>query len=482
MARPFDYFVIFAEMRTGSNFLEANLNAFDGIDCHGEAFNPHFIGFPGREDLLGVTQAERDENPRRLLRAIRKQSGGIGGFRFFNDHDPRVLDHVLEDRRCAKIVLTRNPVDSYVSWKIAQQTGQWKLTNVTKRKDSKARFDRDEFEAHLARLQEFQVSLMRALQTSGQTAYYIAYEDLQDIAVMNGLATFLGVEEQREAINRSLKRQNPEPALEKVDNPDEMRAALARLDRFNLTRTPNFEPRRGPLVPSYSGGLRTPLLYMPIRSGPEATVLAWLAGLDDGAPGDLATGFNQRSLRTWKEERPGHRSFTVIRHPVARAHAAFCRFILPVEGGMQGIRRTLRRAHGMDLPDDWPDPGWDLARHRAQFAEWLRFLKANLAGQTGVRVDGHWATQAQCLQGMAEYTLPDMIVREDEMAVYLPALAQQVGHPAPGDPAAVPAPAPFALSEVYDDEIEALAREAYPRDYIMFGFADWGGAPGPQAA
>ena len=31
----FDYFVVFAEMRTGSNFLEANINAFDGLTCHG---------------------------------------------------------------------------------------------------------------------------------------------------------------------------------------------------------------------------------------------------------------------------------------------------------------------------------------------------------------------------------------------------------------------------------------------------------------
>ena len=52
----FDYFVVFAEMRTGSNFLEANINAFDGLSCLGEAFNPHFIGYPDNEKILGVTQ------------------------------------------------------------------------------------------------------------------------------------------------------------------------------------------------------------------------------------------------------------------------------------------------------------------------------------------------------------------------------------------------------------------------------------------
>ncbi|TNF60303.1 MAG: nodulation protein NodH, partial [Rhodobacteraceae bacterium] len=129
MGRPFDYFVVFAEMRTGSNFLETNLNALEGVTCHGEAFNPHFIGYPKKDSLLGLTQAQRDADPMALLARIADQPGELAGFRFFHDHDPRVLDPILDDPRCAKIVLTRNPLDSYVSWKIAQATGQWKLTN-----------------------------------------------------------------------------------------------------------------------------------------------------------------------------------------------------------------------------------------------------------------------------------------------------------------------------------------------------------------
>ena len=60
MPSDFDYFIVLAEMRTGSNFLETNLNAFEGVACHGEAFNPHFIGYPNRDQLLGLTQAQRD--------------------------------------------------------------------------------------------------------------------------------------------------------------------------------------------------------------------------------------------------------------------------------------------------------------------------------------------------------------------------------------------------------------------------------------
>lgn len=50
----------------------------------------------------------------------------------------------------------------------------------------------------------------------------------------------------------------------------------------------------------------------------------------------------------------------------------------------------------------------------------------------------------------------------------------QVGHPDPGEPVPVPNEAPYGLAQIYDDEIETLAQEAYPRDYTMFGFAEWG--------
>jgi hypothetical protein len=31
------------------------------------------------------------------------------------------------------------------------------------------------------------------------------------------------------------------------------------------------------------------------------------------------------------------------------------------------------------------------------------------------------------------------------------------------------------LQSIYDDEIESAARAAYQRDYVGFGFGDWGG-------
>lgn len=473
MSDRFDYFIVFAEMRTGSNFLETNINAFPNLSCLGEAFNPHFIGYPNKTDCLGVTQDMREADPQRLIDTI-KSAPGLNGFRFFHDHDPRVLDIALADPRCAKIVLTRNPVDSYVSWKIAQATGQWKLTNIKRRKDAQAEFDAAEFSDHLAALQEFQVFLLNALQTTGQTAFYLAYEDLQDLAVMNGMARFLGQADQLDGLDKSLKVQNPQPVSEKVENFAQMQAALAQLDRFDLSRTPNFEPRRGAAVPSYIAGADTPLLFLPIRGAPESVVRRWLAALDGVTPADLPSKFKQGSLKDWKKSNTGHRSFTVLRHPVARAHQVFCRRILSTgKGSFNEIRQTLRRQFKLSIPGREPDETYDRAAHYTAFLEFIGFLKQNLAGQTGVRVDAHWASQTQIIQGFADYALPDFILREDEMGAWLPGIAMGLGRNDAPDLEQEQADAPFVLSDIYDTQIETAVRQVYMRDYINFGFDDW---------
>ena len=470
----FDYFVVFAEMRTGSNFLEANLNAFPGLACVGEAFNPHFPGYPNKDDCLGITLDQRQADPQSLIEMVKAQDQ-LTGFRFFHDHDPRVLDTILNDPRCGKIILTRNPVDSYVSWKIAQSTGQWKLTDVRRRKETEAvSFDAEEFEAHMQQLQAFQVRLLNAMQVTGQTPFYVAYEDLQDVAVMNGLARWLGQADELDKLDDKLKRQNPAPLSEKVDNFDGMEQALARLDRFNLNRTPNFEPRRGPNVPSYQAAAKTPLLYMPVRGEIDRQISDWMAELDGVTRQDLPGKFTQKTLRQWMRKNPGFRSFTVIRHPVARAHAVFCKRIVGTGHNAFGeIRQTLRQKYKLPIPGRNGEGDYPLEDHRQAFKMFLDFLKANLTGQTSIRVDQVWATQVSVLEGMSGFCLPDLILREDEIADALPDLARKVGHPAPPALTNATDDTPYPLASIYDAEIEKKTADAYQRDYLLFGFKKW---------
>lgn len=458
----FESFVIFAEMRTGSNLLEAAINELSGVTCHGEAFNPALIGYPKKTELLGVTRAARDADPLVLWSRI-QQAPGLNGCRYFHDHDPRVLTAMISDPRCAKIVLTRNPIESYVSLKIARSTGQWKLGDAKHRKAAQAQFEAAEFEAHLATLQGFQIVLMNALQKSGQVAFYIDYEDVQDIGVLNGLAAWLGVEGRLDALPSSLVVQNPEGLEEKVGNFAAMEASLARMDRFNLNRTPNFEPRRGPGVPSFIG-CGAGLLYMPLRPALDVPLRAWMAAL-----GPLEENFSQKTLRQWKRKHGGHRSFTVLRHPLMRAHLAFAAVL--GWANMAEVRSVLRQSYKLPLPAEGKAlAAGDWAEALLAFIHWL---KANLNAQTSLPVHPVWATQSATLQGFAQFALPDLLAREERLGDDLAYLAQSLGLEAPAFEAVQADTAPVKLADIWRPELEQAAQEAYTRDFMQFGFSAW---------
>ena len=193
-AARFDYFVVLAGMRTGSNLLEEQLAAMPGIESHGELFNPHFFGKPEVFSKWGLSMQARDSDPRRVIGLMRDNSQGLPGFRLFFDHDMRAIDQVLADPKAAKIILTRRPIDSYVSLKIARKTGQWWLGDLTSARAAKVPFDAEEYVDFLNDLSGFQTQIARALQTTGQTAFHIAYDDLSDEDVLAGLGNFLGAD------------------------------------------------------------------------------------------------------------------------------------------------------------------------------------------------------------------------------------------------------------------------------------------------
>ncbi len=454
MGQPFTAFVIFAAMRTGSNFLEETLKTLPGVTLHGEPFNPAFIAYPNRDTHLGLTRADRDRDPLQLLSRI-MSAPGLNGFRYFPGHDPRVQDALIADPAIAKIVLTRNPTESYVSLKIARETGQWKLTDNRRRRDARATFNEDEFGTYLDELRDFQSTLRLGLQAAGQSAFYLDYAELGDGAVLTGLARYLGVQIDSLPPARSIVPQNPEPLADKVANPDQMAAALARLQPFDILRSPDFEPARGPSVRGFMAARMAPLLFQPLRGGPTDRIRDWLA-LWGGLDGD----FTQASLRDWMRARAPHRRFTVVSHPVLRAwratQAIFDQDALPALKAQ--LLRDLKITPATDP--------------RERFLRFLAFAKSGLRGQTPHRPDPLWASQTALVQGLAAFASPDAVLREDRLEQGLASLCADLDLPMQALP---PPPPDRGLAAVYGADIEAAARAAYGRDYLTFGF-------GPYAA
>ncbi|MFD1796698.1 hypothetical protein FQV27_12815 [Paracoccus aurantiacus] len=455
-------FVIFAEMRTGSNLLEATLNAIKHVTCFGEAFNPYMLGWPGTDQIRGITRDEREADPMRLLDAITSRDGHLSGFRYFHDHDPRVFDAIMANRRCAKIILTRNPVDSFVSTELARQTNQWKLNQTETPIPAAIEFDGAAFQKTLSEIQEFQARILRGLQVSGQAAFWLNYDDLRDAEVMTGLLHWLGRTDLAQ-VNPASDQvpQNPREMSGKVSNFAQMQTELSAMDPFQLSRIPTFEPRRGPAVPSFltvetGGGL----LYMPIRGGPADTVTDWLRATG----GEIARDFNQSTLRGWLREHPQHRSFTVLRHPLRRAWSAFGQLL---GGAAPDLRQQMREIHRVPLPPDEALFEMSEDDQARLFADFLAFLRRSMNGQTSLPLLPVWASQTEVIAGFSRFLSPDMILREDMLSRDFGWLAEAAGVTAPdvGAPEAMP-------DFLSDKPLQQAARAAYLRDYIQFGFTN----------
>ncbi|WP_299841650.1 hypothetical protein [uncultured Paracoccus sp.] len=463
MSQDFRSFVIFAEMRTGSNLLEATMNAVKGVTCFGEAFNPYMLGWPDVDKLRGLTMAEREADPLKLLALLMDKPGHLPGFRYFHDHDPRVFDAIMAERSCAKIILTRNPLDSYVSTRLAWETNQWKLNQTETPIPAKIDFSGDEFRRMLGEIEDFLARVQRGLQVTGQTAFWLTYDDLRNAEVMTGMMHWLG----RDDLDKVMPAndqvpQNPREMAEKVENVDEMQAALAAMDPFGLSRIPTFEPRRGPAVPSFvAADAGAGLVFMPVRGGPTNMLRDWLAGL-----GPTTGDFTQNSLRQWKRAHPGHRSFTVLRHPLRRAWTAFRAL---VEGENAELRQLMRDLHRVPLPEEAALADMGADQSAALFADFLNFLRRNLNGQTTLSTHPGWASQTEVLAGFARFATPDLLLREDRLAEEIGWLAASVGL----NPRKAGLPAAESFPDfLADPSLQKAAKAAYLRDYVSFGFDD----------
>ena len=472
MMQKFEYFVVLAGMRTGSNLLEEHLSAMPGITSFGELFNPHFFGKPDVTTQFGLSMKARDSDPLRVIGAMRDSATGLPGFRLFYDHDTRAIDHVLADPAAAKIILTRRPLDSYVSLKIARKTGQWWLGDMTSARVAKVPFDAEEYGEFVNTLNGFQEKLKHALQVTGQTAFHIGYDDLSDDDVIAGLGRFLGADGPPDQSKVRAKVQNPTPVGARLTNSTVAEEALRTLETPDLGHLPNFEPGRGPGLKFFRVCHTAPLLYMPIRGAGHDPVPDWLRSVDPD--GEIRGGMTQKDLRRWKRQNPGHRSFTVLRHPLDRAYDAFCRFILPKdEESHADIRDALVSRYDVPLPEDLNQDAYGLDQHHVAFLAFLKFLAGNLGGQTSVRVDNSWATQTTLLYAIGQFLIPDQVVREEDLSQALPQIAKEVGCTGANTIARFAVQAPFPLSQVYTNDIEAACEAAYHRDYVMLGFRAW---------
>lgn len=457
MTNGFKYFAILGAMRTGSNLLERNLAQFDRISCHGELFNPSFVGKAGRDQSFGITLAQRERNPVNLLRAMwTDDAETLPGFRYFEGHDPRIMDLVISDKSCAKIILTRDGLDSYVSLKIARATNQWMLGNVKKRKSATIRFDMGEYQAFLTDRNQFYSDVRSRLQAAGQAAFEVSYDDLQSREVINGIAAYLGADQVLDELEEPIKRQNPEPLSVKVENFDEMRSQLATTGEIR-DQTPQPARTGSARVKTFIVSQNRPMLFAPVPGYPVQHVQEWMM-----EHGQIARNLTRGDLTDWLEKNPDISAFSIVEHPVARAYRALIERI-QTDGPKQLPNISTRLAAHHDVASPGQGKEMTADEQKCAFLAFLAFLKSNLASQTSIRIDGSWQAQDHQIANIAELQPLTRVLRAEDF----PQCDEFLGLGAPG------LPCPIPLHDIYCDEIERKARQVYGRDYRKFGYRDW---------
>jgi len=449
----FDSFVVLAEMRTGSNALEDRLNRLVGVACFGELFNPNFIGHPKQDSAFGVTQAQRDRDPACLIQAMQAHSSDLPGFRLFSNHDDRVYRMVMDDPRCAKIILTRPAIDSFISLQIAKTTGQWWLGDVKNAKAARVSFDAEAFDRYDSDVRSRQAEIRRTLRASGQTAFELSYDELQDEVLLGGLARFLGVTGDLDDPERISRVQNPGSLKDKVRNFRVLEEHMKKR-AFVLDEGPrDLEPERAAAVRSYLVTDDPAMIFIPTAGGPVSTVEAWMTDLAGVAP---AIGLTQKDLRKWKRQHKGHRTFAVLRHPVRRAFAVYQSYFghAPPDDADRVKAALATVAKGSEDP--------------VGFDTFLKFLKQVLDGQSALRANPSFASQSAVLSGAARFAVPDVVVREEDLSRELPRL---IGSDV--SLTADPDPEEDLLAQIYTGGIEAAVKAAYQRDYMTFGLGPW---------
>lgn len=479
MPKPFKRFIILGAMRSGSNLLEKFLNQYKGLLCHGELFHKTFIGVQGCQSFLGINIETRNKSPKRLLEAVSAANPDkITGFRFFQDHDMRVMEAALKDRSCAKIILTRDPVESFVSLQIAFETQQWLVSDETHRKKAQVRFDPEAYRIFLGYRDNYYRRIRRVLALTDQPYFEIDYTGLNKVENINRLAAFIGEHSAKSALDEPIKRQNPGMLADKILNLDEVKATKGAPDL-------NKRPVPVPVLEAGSDLGRlyfcpdSPLAFAPVPHVDDADARIWLLAQFQGQATD---GHSAHSLAKWKRAHSSPRAFSVVQHPVSHAYRAFMLDIFATDTPeFAEIRQEIENQFGLFLPQGAVAPfsgraelekrGYSAEAHRICFKLFLVFVAANLADETKLRQARQWQLQSEILRRY-RILLPNTIVLKQENLQlglrYLNNLhALPMGAPRP------PASHPefiFPLREIYDPEVESLTRAAYGPDYRAFDY------------
>ncbi|MEO1491533.1 MAG: hypothetical protein AAFV19_05190 [Pseudomonadota bacterium] len=480
MTRP-RYFAIFGAMRTGSNLLERTIEALGDTVCYGEVFNPSFIGGPMKVDARGWTPKTRDAEPLEFLADLLQRDTRLPGFRIFQGHTEIALRFALADPDCARIILRRDPLDSYISLKIARETDQWVLRYPRRRISVRIRFDLAEYTRYREAQDAHYAWMDQVMADAGTDALRIDYARLKTPEVLQAVARHIG-STGNPPDTAPLIRQNPGPLSLKVSNYAEMCAALGLEPEAAAPGAASLASEI-PDVLAPPQGLHA---FAPIDGpgfGPGVAFLNWLdhrgdpAGsqplgqvLDAAARGEA---FASRGSDTLEERIV----FTIVCDPLERVYALLQEELFGPGWKHAAIRRLLAEQVGA-LPEGrgaLRDPAAfpvDLAR--STLRAYLELIDTALSGAGRIVPPHAWYPQVDQITALEARQRIARVLNLHELPTFIRRQCARVSVPVPSardleqiltaGRLRVP-----AIETVADPDIRDRVRRIYAADETAFG-------------
>ena len=230
---------------------------------------------------------------------------------------------------------------------------------------------------------------------------------------------------------------------------------------------------------------RVPLVYLNLPKSASTTLQNHLLYIAQGRYADNPQAIHQHpGLRRSREDSDetheligrqlaeGALVFTFVRDPGRRAYSCFHeKFMLTGRHSFMAIRQLLEKDWGLRPPA--PDEPPSLERQRENFAAFLSFVEANLAGDTEIRRDPHWCPQGPMLVQYRQHLKIDVVGKVENFAADMALVLHKAGVRRIPDlqyrPWQTP-PAPYSFDEVITPELQARLDRLYGADYRHLGY------------
>ncbi len=229
-----DNFVVIGLGRTKTNLLVSLLNQHPEIYCHGELFNPHFIGYRGNPKPITAPELQfivdkefQTSQPIQYIKQVfqdtkKERNQRIIGYKHLYEQQEIVRAYISSTKKIKKIIPVRNPLFTYTSWKIAEASEQWVLPKGVDKMDAKISLDPLSFLNNYRYQFKSLTGYIRELQLTRQKYHIVFSEDLPSWQAMEDIFDFLGVSTEKFPLKIRLQKQNSSHFYDRLLNPEEI--------------------------------------------------------------------------------------------------------------------------------------------------------------------------------------------------------------------------------------------------------------------